>query len=423
MKEDFLHHVWKFSKFNTKSLETTDGALLSIVQVGRHNLNAGPDFFNGQVRINDQLWAGNIEIHIKSSDWYAHRHQEDKAYDNVVLHVVWEHDVEVFTKDGNALPTLVLNGRVMKKTLDAYHQLFTSKKQWINCESSFSEVDDFTINNWIERLFIERLASKNELLLRLLKDSKNDWEALLFILLCKNFGLKVNGTSFLSIGQSVDFSVARKCATSAISLEALLYGQAGFLQEDSDDSYFLDLKKEYNFLTAKFRLNNAPVIAPKYFRLRPPNFPTIRLSQLAMLYVKQKEFFASVITASTLEEYYDIFDVAASAYWDTHYNFGVTSTKRRKKLTKDFIHLLLINTVLPLKYCYAKYQGKDVSEALFEIAAAIPAEDNSIIKKFNSLKKVAQTSLDSQGLLQLKNEYCDKKRCFHCAIGNRLIGN
>lgn len=422
MKEDFLHHVWKFSKFNTKGLATTDGTSLAIVNVGQHNLNAGPDFFNGQVRIDDQLWAGNIEIHIKSSDWYAHRHEKDPAYDNVILHIVWEHDVDVFTKDGNALPTLVLKGRVMKQTLDAYHQLFGLKKQWINCESSFNIIDDFTISNWLERLFIERVEQKNKLLLEVLKSSKNNWEALLFVLLCKNFGLKVNGTSFLSIGQSIDFSVVRKCAASKIAIEALLFGQAGFLQEEIDDSYFLELTKEYDFLKAKFQLDNTVVIAPKFFRLRPPNFPTIRLSQLANLYAKQKELFTAVITAKTLEDYYSIFEVSASAYWDTHYNFDVTSTKREKKLTKEFIHLLLINTVLPIKYSYAKYQGKDISEALFELASSIPAESNTIVKKYNTLKKVATSALDSQALLQLKKEYCDKNRCFHCAIGNSLIG-
>ena len=422
MKEDFLHHVWKFLKFNTSSLETTDGQSLSVVQVGQHNLNSGSDFFNGQVRIDDQLWAGNIEIHIKSSDWYAHHHEEDEAYDNVVLHVVWEHDVAVFTKDGNALPTLVLKGRVMKQTLDAYNQLFGSKKQWINCESNFGTVDDFTISNWIERLFIERIASKNELLLELLSKSKNDWEALLFVLLCKNFGLKVNGASFLSIGQSVDFSVTRKCAASQTAMEALIFGQAGLLEKPNEDGYFLELKKEYDFLKAKFQLDNAPIIAPKFFRLRPPNFPTIRLSQLACLYAARKELFTVVISASTLEEYYAIFNVSASTYWDTHYNFGLTSAKRKKKLTKAFIHLLLINTVLPLKYAYATYQGKDISETLFELALSIPAESNTIIEKFNSFKKVATTALDSQGLLQLKSAYCDKQRCFHCAIGNSLLG-
>lgn len=422
MKEDFLHHVWKFSKFNTTNLETTDGASLSIVQVGQHNLNAGPDFFNGQVRVNDQLWAGNIEIHIKSSDWYAHNHETDTAYDNVILHVVWEHDVDVFTTSGTPLPTLVLKGRVMKQTLDAYYQLFGSKEQWINCESSFANVDHFTISNWIERLFIERIESKNGMLLGLLSNSKNDWEALLFVLLCKNFGLKVNGASFLSLGQSIDFSVARKCAASNKSLEALLFGQAGFFLLENEDAYFLTLKEEYLFLQAKFQLDNSAVISPKYFRLRPPNFPTVRLSQLASLYVKQKELFTMVISATSLDDYYAIFDVAASEYWDTHYNFGVASTKRKKKLTKAFIHLLLINTVLPLKYCYAKYQGKDISETLFELAATIPAESNSIIKKFNSLKNVVTSALDSQGLLQLKNEYCDKNKCFHCAVGNSLLG-
>ena len=421
MKEDFLHYVWKFQKFDVGVFYTSNNENLHIKNQGSHNTNSGPDFFNAQIEIDTQLWAGNIEIHIKSSDWYAHGHETDTAYDSVILHVVWEHDVEVFRKDGSAIPTFVIKNHIPKDTLSHYEKLFSNEKKWINCESDFHSVDDFILDNWLERLYFERLQKKEELILTELKDSQNHWESLLFRLLCKNFGLKVNGDSFFSIAKSLDFSIVKKCSQNPQNLEALLMGQAGMLECSKEDAYFQNLKTNYEFLKHKFRLQNESVITPKYFRLRPPNFPTIRLSQLASLYIEQTNLFSKVIATGSLQDFYKLFNVQASEYWRTHFNFGISSGNSKKRITKSFIDLLLINTVIPLKFCYARQQGKDVSEEILKLASEITSEENSIIKKFNSLKYVSKHALHSQALLQLKNEYCDKNKCLQCAVGNSIL--
>jgi hypothetical protein len=245
----------------------------------------------------------------------------------------------------------------------------------------------------------------------------------LFRLLCKNFGIKVNGESFFSLAKSLDFSIIKKCSSDSKKLEALLFGQAGLLEEQKEDPYFESLKIEYNYLKHKYMLSNSNVMVPKYFRLRPPNFPTIRLSQLASLYRQKQSLFSELLKANSLNDYYDLFDVSASEYWNSHYNFGVQSSKRKKLLTKKFIDLLLINTVIPLLFSYGKAIGKDNSEALLKLASTIASEENSIIKKFNDLRSSSKNSLQSQALLQLKNEYCTKKRCLQCAIGNAILKN
>ena len=421
MKEDFLHYVWKFQKFTTTQLKTTEGALIKVLSVGQHNHDSGPDFFNAKVSIDNQLWAGNVEIHLKSSDWYAHHHEEDTAYDSVILHVVWEHDAEVFTNDNSRIPTVEVKNIINTATLNTYRKLFSKKQKWIPCEQEFSKVDVFTIHNWLERLYFERLQQKSKLILKELETSNNHWEAVLFNLLAKNFGLKVNGAAFYSMAQSLDFSIVKKCAEKPLELEALLLGQSGLLDGENEDGYFQELQKKYKYLLHKFQLSNDAVVAPKYFRLRPPNFPTIRLSQLAMLYREQKQLFSKIISTNEKEAFYDLFNVNASEYWDTHYNFGVVSAKRKKKLTKAFIDLLLINTVIPLKFCYANFIKSNISEELIRLTSSIDKEENSIINKFNQLKPVANTALHSQGFLQLKNEYCDNKQCLHCAIGNAVL--
>ncbi|MCF6308523.1 MAG: DUF2851 family protein [Flavobacteriaceae bacterium] len=421
MKEDFLHYVWKFQKLATKNLKTTEGDSVIIEKVGGHNLNAGPDFFNSKLSINQQLWAGNVEIHIKSSDWFAHRHEEDAAYDNVILHVVWEHDGEVYRKDNSVIPTLALKGIVDKNVLDNYRKLTSKQQQWIPCENDFAKVDGFIFENWLERLYLERLENKSAIIETELKASKNDWEGLLFRMLCKNFGLKVNGVSFYSLAQSIGFSIVKKCSSDTNKLEALLFGQAGLLEIHKEDSYFESLKLEYNYLKHKYKLLNINVLFPKYFRLRPPNFPTIRLSQLASLYHQKHSLFSEIVKAKTLEDFYKLFDVSASEYWNTHYNFGVASSKRKKKLTEKFIDLLLINTIIPLLFSYGKEIGEDNSEVLLKLASTITSEENSIIKKFNYLRPSSKNSLQSQALLQLKNDYCNKKRCLQCAVGNVIL--
>ncbi|MGF1556881.1 DUF2851 family protein [Paucihalobacter sp.] len=421
MQEDFLHFLWKHKKFDVLNIKTAKAETIQLVDVGQHNQNSGPDFFNAKLKIENQLWAGNVEIHVKSSNWYAHQHETDKAYDNVILHVVWEHDAEVYRKDNSIIPTLLLQEFVPKNLIENYRRLFSKQQRWINCEANFAEVDNFTLINWKERLFIERLERKSQQIERLLNDSNQHWEAVLFTMLFRNFGLKVNADAFESIAKSIDFSIVRKLQTQSEQLEALFCGQAGLLESNIEEAYYQNLKKAYQYLKQKFQLETLGVVPIQFFRLRPPNFPTIRLSQLAQLYHKHYNLFSQVISISTIEEFYDLFSVETSEYWQTHYSFTSISKSSTKKLTKSFIDLLIINTIIPIKYCFSKYKGNDENEIIFSLATAIKSEENSIIKKFNQLAPISQSALDSQALLQLKSHYCDANKCLQCAIGNSII--
>uniref|UniRef100_UPI004049F1D1 DUF2851 family protein n=1 Tax=Gelidibacter sp. TaxID=2018083 RepID=UPI004049F1D1 len=423
MQEEFLHYVWQHKKIATSELSTTHKEVLTVLSVGLPNSNSGPDFFNAQVRIGNQLWAGNVEIHIKSSDWFVHHHETDTAYDNVILHVVYEHDTEIFRKDNTVIPTLELKKYISAELLGQYQKLISNKNKWINCENDIASVSEFTIENWLERLYIERLERKSESVETLLKTSKNDWEAVLFKMLAKNFGLKVNGEAFLSLANSIDFSIIRKSQSKPELLEALFFGQAGWLEDEVQEPYYLNLVKDYTFLKQKFSLSNMSVVSPQFFRLRPPNFPTIRLSQLAMLYHQHQNLFSKIIEADTIDTLYKLFDVNTSDFWKTHFTFSKSSKSSTKKLTQPFIDLIIINTILPIKFAYAKHQGKFNHESILEIACQISNEQNSIIEKFNSIKPMATTSMQSQALIQLKTNYCDKNKCLQCSIGNALVNN
>jgi len=420
MQEDFLHYIWKHKAFDTSALKTTKGDAVAIKSLGQHNHNAGPDFFNSQLSIAGQLWAGNVEIHIKSSDWYVHNHEVDSAYDNVILHVVWEHDTEIFRNDNSEIPTLELKHYVDKDLLNNYQKLIQSKA-WINCESDFAEVDEFLFDNWLERLYIERLERKSEDIQKLLEASSNDWEAVLFKMLLKNFGLKVNGESFLSLAGSFDFSLIRKLQNEVLDIEALLFGQADLLADDIQDVYFLDLKARHQFLERKFNLNNHGVLPVQFFRLRPQNFPSIRLSQFANLYALEHKLFSKVISLKTKEDYYKLFKKSVTDFWKTHYTFSKISKASKKTLTESFIDLLIINTLIPLKFSYAKSQGKSIDGDLFQLIKEIKIEKNSIVSKFQDLKTIEKNALNSQALLQLKQHFCDRNKCLQCAIGNSLI--
>ena len=421
MQEDFLHYIWNHKKFEVSKLVTTENKTVTIRTVGQHNLNSGPDFFNAQLNIDNQFWAGNVEIHIKSSDWFLHNHEQDPAYDNVILHVVWEHDIEVYRKDNTLIPTLQIKDFINESLLGNYEELFAKNSKWINCENSFSLVDDFVVNNWLERLYLERLEQKTEQIKILLESSKNDWESVLFKMLAKNFGLNVNGASFFSLATSIDFSIIRKTQSNQQNLEALLFGQANLLNDDIQSGYYLNLVKEYQFLKQKFKLENPQVLPVQFFRLRPLNFPTIRLSQLANVYHKHQNLFSKIIETNNLNEFYNLFKVTTSVFWETHYTFAKTSKTSVKTLTNSFIDLLLINTILPIKFYYARQQGRNVNSDILELAAKIYSEKNSIITAFNALKKGSNSALQSQALIQLKTEYCDKNKCLKCAIGNILL--
>lgn len=422
MQEDFLHHVWKYKKFELFNLKSTSSKNIEILSFGQHNLNSGPDFFNAKISIDNQVWAGNVEIHLKSSDWYLHNHETDSNYDNVILHVVWEDDAQIFRKDNSVIPTLELKHYILPQTIANYNSLLLRKQNWINCEKDIHEIDAFVLQNWIERLYFERLERKSNEIFKIVEDCNNNWEEVLFKLLSKNFGLKLNGSSFLSVANSVDYSVVRKEQTKLVKLEALLFGQANLLNDSNiQDKYYLQLQKEYDFLTKKYSLKNEGVIPLQFFRLRPPNFPTIRLAQLAQLLNNQHNLFSKLIALKSVNEFYSIFEVSTSEYWETHYTFGKVSKKRIKNLSKSFIDLLLINTIIPLIFTYSKHQGKDEGEKLLKLIQEIDSEKNSIIDNFKTIRIQSKSALQSQALLQLYTEYCSKNKCLQCAIGSVLL--
>ena len=420
MKEDFLHYLWKFKKFDTLNLKTFNGEEITIINVGQYLELAGPDFFNAQIVIGNQKWAGNVEIHLKSSDWYVHHHERDDAYENVILHVVWEHDTEIFRKNNTEIPVLELKKFVDTETIANYQSLI-SPKSWIFCEKQLTDVDGFAFGNWQERLFFERLERKSNPIFELLEQTNQDWEAVLFCLLAKNFGLNTNGEIFLKIAQSIPFSIVRKESFEVENLEALLLGSAGLLDLEKEDTYFKDLKFRYFYLLHKYQLDKKRIEPIQFFKHRPDNFPTIRLSQLANLYHSRQNLFSKISSSTSVKSIYETFDVSVSNYWQNHYQFDKESPKKKKQLSKAFIDLIVINTIIPLQFAYAKSQGKEISEDLIQLLNEVATEKNAIIDKFSSFGIKSKNAFESQSLLQLKNEYCNKSRCLECAIGMELL--
>ena len=420
MKEDFLHYLWKFKKFDSLNLRTFNGEEITIVNVGQYLELAGPDFFNAQIVIGKQKWAGNVEIHLKSSDWYVHHHERDEAYENVILHVVWEHDTEIFRSNNTEIPVLELKTYIDAATIANYKFLMTPKS-WIYCEKQLRDIKEFTLKNWQERLFFERLERKSNPIFELLKRTNNDWESVLFCLLAKNFGLNTNGEIFFKIAQTISFSTIRKESFEVENLEALLLGIAGLLDAEKEDNYFKDLKFRYFYLLHKYQIEKKVFEPVQFFKHRPDNFPTIRLSQLANLYHVQQNLFSVISTLNSVKSSYEVFNVSASEYWQNHYQFDKESPKKKKKLSKSFIDLVIINTIIPLQFAYAKSQGKEISEDLIQLINGVAPEKNAIIDKFRSFGIKAENAFETQSLLQLKNEYCNKSRCLECAFGMELL--
>ncbi|GIQ57772.1 hypothetical protein Flavo103_09080 [Flavobacterium collinsii] len=421
MKEDFLHYLWRFKKFETLNLRTTQKELLTIIKTGDYTELSGPDFFNAQIIIGNQKWAGNIEIHLKSSDWYVHGHEKDTAYDNVILHVVWEHDTEIFGKSNMEIPVLVLRDYTATETLSNYNALLTPKS-WIFCEKNIAEIDKFVFINWQERLFFERLERKSTFIYDLLKESQQDWEAVLFSLLAKNFGLNTNGNSFLQMAKSLPFSVIRKESFEVENLEGLFFGTVGLLDSAKEDVYFTDLKIRYYYLLNKYQIKKSCVDPVQFFKHRPDNFPTIRLSQLANLYRKQN-LFSKIISLKSVEEVRQLLIVSASPYWQNHYQFDKESTRKPKALSHAFIDLLIINTIIPLQFAYAGIRDESISEDLIAFMNQVAPESNAVIDKFEFFGIKAKNAFETQALLELKKEYCNQKGCLGCALGIALLKN
>ncbi|WP_432671763.1 DUF2851 family protein [Flavobacterium sp. SM2513] len=422
MKEDFLHYIWRFKKFDFNSLQTSRGENLTIENVGSYLENAGPDFFNGQITIGGQKWAGNIELHLKSSDWYLHHHEQDVAYENVILHVVWEHDVDVFRKNNVEIPVLVLKQYVSQGFIDNFQKL-TAPKSWIYCENQIQKIDEFTYSNWLERLFIERLERKQKPIDELFLKLNKDWEAVLFCLLAKNFGLNTNGMAFLDMAENIPFSIVRKEAADVLNLEALFFGFCGLLDIEKEDLYYKELQNRFGYLVLKHQLDFKRTVPLQFFKLRPDNFPNIRLSQFAQVFSKNHHLFSNCIAVKSMQEVVKIFDVAVSEYWKTHYTFDKESPRQMKKLSVKFIELVMINTIIPMQFAYFKSRDEEVQERLMAMMHEIKPESNAIIDKFKHLGLSVTNAFETQSLLQLKNEYCNMKKCLSCSIGIHLLNS
>lgn len=420
MTEDFLHYVWKYKAFNLSDLKTLEGETIQVIKTGEHNKDAGPDFFNARLIIGNTIWAGNIEIHLKSSDWRKHLHNNNGNYNNLILHLVYEND-EAISHTGKPVATAELKTLIDKDLLNKYNQLLYAK-QWIPCANQLNSVSSFTLNNWLERLLIERMERKAKTISSLLELNKNNLEETFYIHLARNFGMKVNAVPFELLAKSLPNSFLGKHKSSLFQVEALLFGQSGLLEKSFKDDYPNQLKKEYLFLQKKFSLQPIEGHLWKFLRLRPVNFPTVRIAQLASLIHNSSGLFSKIMEAEKVEEHRKLLNAETSDYWNTHYVFDKASTTQKKNLGTVAIDNIIINSIVPFMFVYATYRGieeyKDKAVALLE---QLNSEKNNIIEKYTALGIKSKSAATSQSLLELKNEYCSFKKCLNCGIGISLL--
>lgn len=420
MKEEFLQFIWKQGLFNKTGLKTTDGRSVEIISTGQPNTDSGPDFFNAKIRIGETTWAGNIEIHQKSSHWYRHHHNTDAAYNNVILHVVELNDSPVLIKS-QALPTLVISYPI--EILENYEQLLQSAK-WIPCEEQLAKYDPFLIRFWFSALMIERLQSKTGDITAILEQNKNNWNETFYQLLARNFGMKTNAVPFELLAKSLPLQILSKHKNDLFQIEALLFGQSGLLNETLlGDDYFLSLRKEYSYLYKKYSLNGMESHLWKFMRLRPINFPTVRIAQLAMLIHHSSALFSRILETENPEDLRQLFDVKASGYWDTHYSFNkVSKDNHPKSLGETAFNNLVINTIVPLLFVYGdQHLDQGMKDRALLLLEKLEPESNQIIRKWNELGIESRTAFETQALLQLKNTYCDHKKCLNCQLGAKII--
>lgn len=417
MTEDFLHYIWKYKLFDTNKLATTDGQPVAIKSYGIHNTDAGPDFANAQIKIGDTLWAGNVEIHLRTSDWNRHRHQFDAAYNNVILHVVFEHDTTL----PHQIPVLELNKCIKPSLLVTYEQMM-NKKAGLPCDKQFHLLQPITVTTWLDRMLTSRLEDKTQHIEELLAQNNNHWEQTFYILLARCFGFKTNALPFELLARQTPVELLAKQKDNLLQLEALLIGQAGLLDATTNDDYEKSLVKEYHFLQSKFKLTPINGSLWKFARMRPANFPTVRLAQFAMLVHQSSGLWSKVLEAKNYKSLQALFDINASAYWDTHYNFAVDSKHLPKHLGNNALNILLINAVVPMLFSYGKrMQNFHLVSRATGILEQIEMEQNRITKKFISLKLERPSAYSSQALIQLHNTHCIYKQCLQCAIGLQLI--
>ena len=423
MQESFLHFLWRFQYFDRRDLRTEGGELLQVLHAGRPHTDAGPDFGGARLRLGNAEWVGNVEIHLRSSDWQAHAHQHDAAYDNVILHVVWHDDQPVWRPDGTRIPTLVLQHRASPGLLTRYQNLLHNQAP-IPCASQFNRSSHLDRFSMLDRVLMQRLQQKAEGVEELWKANGGDWEETAYQLLARNYGFKLNGDAFLKLSQSLPLRILRKHRDQPLQLEAMLFGQAGLLEMENPDDYALSLRREHAFLSHKYGLEPHPMAAHewKFLRLRPANFPTVRLAQFARLLAGEPSFLALLTGSESPKELYAALRVPQSTYWQNHYVWGKPSAAVVPSLGKASVENIAINSAVPLLVSYAQRGGgRGFLERAIAWLEQLPAEHNHVTDTWEELGLSIRNAFDSQASLAWYHHFCVPRRCLQCNVGVALL--
>lgn len=420
MNERLLQFIWQFQYFNKNELQIEQGDTLKIISQGNYNSHQGPDFLNAKICLGNTIWVGNIEIHIKSSDWLKHLHDKDKNYSNIILHVVWENDIDLNHNRKRILPTLTLQQLVPKILLERFKELM-EKKVFVACQSYLPVLDEMKWTLWKERIAIERLQRKSTDVLVLLNEANNYWEEVFWWMIARNFGMKTNASIFEAIARSLPLSLIGKHKNQIHQLEGFLLGQAGLLNNNFKDDYPKLLQKEYLFYQKKYSLKQ--VCHPPFFlRMRPANFPTLRLAQLAMLVQQSSHLFSRIKETDSIITLKELLNVTANDYWHYHYLFDHASAYRCKQLGKQMVENVIINTVIPVLFAYGLlHNDLEIKNKALRWLTELSPEKNAITQNWSYYKVSNNTALESQALIEIKNNYCDERRCLDCAVGNAIL--
>jgi len=423
MKEDFLHYVWLHQYFDKQHLVCSTGETVQIIRTGLLNTNAGPDFLDAQVKIGQETWNGSVEVHLKASDWLRHQHQTDIRYDQVVLHVVWENDQPLQRTDGSFIPTIALQERVQPALLKNYLQL-KKEKSTIPCGPFINQVPGLPILQMLDRVLFERLEQKAQRIIDLLERNKQDWEETTYQALVSNFGFKINQDAFLQLSKVLPFGIIRKHSSQRLPIEALLFGQAGFLQDvPAEDEYLQSLQKEFTYLRHKYKLTAGMRVQDwNFLRLRPANFPTVRLAQLAAFLHGKTHLFSILLALPNLQEYTKLFGDEVSPYWQKHYMPGRENKILAAGMGQESKTNLLINTVVPLLFAYGRYHHQqELIDKAISLLESLPPEKNHITQIYSGLSLKNKTAADSQAFLQLNQGYCVPRNCLYCSVGHYIL--
>ncbi|HLK27923.1 MAG TPA: DUF2851 family protein [Puia sp.] len=419
MTEKLLQFIWKLQYFNNKELLIENGENLQIIFPGNHNHHQGPDFLEAKIKIDETVLVGNIELHVLASDWGKHAHDNDKNYQNIILHVVWENDE---LKSSKKIPTLTLNKRVPKLLMNRYEELMNNSL-FVPCEKMLGQVNDIIWSAWKQRLLVERLQRKSMIAKEYLAQNNQHWEETFWWMLAKNFGAKVNAEAFEAMAKSISINILSKHKNQIHQLEAMLLGQCGLLENEFQEDYPIMLQKEYQFLKTKYHLKEINMHA-HLLRMRPGNFPTIRLAQLAMLISESSHLFSKLKEMKSVQEAKKLLSVTANDYWNYHYVFDEESSFKKKSLGKQMTENIIINTVVPILFAYGHlHKENSYKEKALKWLEDLVAEKNSITSNWSKSGIENKIAFDSQSLIELKTQYCDKRRCLECAVGNSLMKN